>query len=184
MATLIKYRYGTFDHLILLLGRLADFAAKDLKRKRLAMKVNGGRWQPPESMRMQSQASQASHGLPTTPPQQQTQMPGFSGMVPGVQEPKLPMGFEASRDTSPQSTRSDDIDLQAQTQEAEEEWQDIRNAFSVLEDHFGADFQALGPEFSAPIQTPFGTALQYRTVSLISKSNFCFLAGNREFEEP
>jgi len=144
------------------------------------MKVNGGRWQPPESMRMQSQASQPSHGLPTTPPQQQTQMPGFSGMVPGVQEPKLPMGFEAPRDTSPQSIRSDDIDLQAQTQEAEEEWQDIRNAFSVLEDHFGADFQALGPEFSAPIQTPFGTALQYRTVSLVSMLIFGFVAGSRE----
>jgi len=88
-------------------------------------------------------------------------------MVPDVKEATLPMGFESSGDSSPQSsTQSDDIDLQAQTQEAEEEWQDIRNAFTVLEDHFGEEFQALGPEFSAPIQTPFGPALQYRTFGI------------------
>lgn len=157
--------YGTFDHLILLMGRLANFAAKDLKRKRFAIKMNGGRWQPPESMRTPPPNNQSlpNQGSPQTP---KMQMPGFSGMVPDVKEPTLPMGFD-SRDTSPQSsTQSDDVDLQIQTQEAEEEWQDIRNAFTVLEEHFGEDFQALGPEFSTPVQTPFGEALQYRTFSI------------------
>ncbi len=150
------------------MGRLADFAAKDLKRKRLAMKANGGYWKPPpEYMPMPAQATQVPgpQSLPHTPPKQ-PQMPGFSGMVPGVQEAQLPMGFEASRDSSPQSTQSDEMDLRAQTQEAEEEWQEIRNAFSVLEDYFGEDFQALGPEFSEPMETPFGLALKYRTYGI------------------
>lgn len=165
----MKSSYGTFDHLILLMGRLADFAAKDLKRKRLVLKANGGHWKPPvEYMQMQAQAAQASGSqtFPQTPPKQ-PQMPSFSGMVPGVQEAQLPMGFEPSReDSSPQSTQSDEIDLQARTQEAEEEWQEIRNAFGVLEDYFGEDFQALGPEFSEPMDTPFGPALKYRTYAI------------------
>jgi hypothetical protein len=150
------------------MGRLADFAAKDLKRKRVAMKANGGYWKPPsEYMQMQAQAAQvpAPRNFSQTSPKQ-PQMPGFSGMVPGVQEAQLPMGFESSRDSSPQSTQSDEIDLQVQTQEAEEEWQEIRNAFSVLEDYFGEDFRALGPEFSEPMETPFGPALMYRTYGI------------------
>jgi hypothetical protein len=161
--------YGTFDHLILLMGRLADFAAKDLKRKRLAMKATGGHWRPPpEYMQMQASAGQASGSQlsPQTPPKQ-SQMPTFSGMVPGVQEAQLPMGFEPSREDSPRSTQSDEMDLQDRTHEAEEEWQEIRNAFSVIEDHFGEDFQALGPEFAAGhMDTPFGPALKYRTYAI------------------
>ncbi len=162
---LIEISYGTFDHVILLLGRLANFAAKDLKRKRLAIKANGGRWQPPDSMQGHSQGAQAprDHSSPQTP---QAQMPNFSGMVPGVKEAQLPMGFESPRDASPQSTQSEDIDLQSQTFAAKEEWQEIRDAFDLIQNHFSEEFQALGPEFSAPIQTPFGPALQYRTYGI------------------
>ncbi|KAF7868519.1 hypothetical protein EAF04_005050 [Stromatinia cepivora] len=132
--------YGTFDHLILLMGRLADFASKDLKRKTLAIKA-------------------ANNPMIN-------QMPNFAGMVPNVKEPTLPMGFSPTYSSSPQSSEGGDIDLEAQRLEAEEEWQDIRNAFSVLEDHFGEDFQPLGEEFSTPVQTPFGPALQYRTYGI------------------
>ncbi|KAM0309913.1 hypothetical protein ACHAO8_008594 [Botrytis cinerea] len=132
--------YGTFDHLILLMGRLADFAAKDLKRKTLAMKA-------------------ANNPMGN-------QMPNFAGMVPNVKEPTLPMGFSPTHTSSPQSSEGGDVDLETQRLEAEEEWQDIRNAFSVLEDHFGEDFQPLGDEFSTPAQTPFGPALQYRTYGI------------------
>jgi hypothetical protein len=158
-------RYGTFDHLILLMGRLANFAAKDLKRKRLAIKMNGGHWQPPEWMRTPPPNNQPlpNQGSPQTP---KMAIPGFSGMVPDVKEPTLPMGFDSSESSPQSSTQSDDFDLQIQTQEAEEEWQDIRNTFTVLEEHFGEDFQALGPEFSTPVQTPFGEALQYRTFGI------------------
>ncbi|KAH8648788.1 hypothetical protein BGZ60DRAFT_474269 [Tricladium varicosporioides] len=159
--------YGTFDHVVLLMGRLADFASKDLKRKRLAMKANGG-WRPPQDPNQPG----SSHGRQGYPPQQAQvpggppQIPGFSGMVPDVHEAQLPMGFEHSHNDSPKSTDSSDIDLEQQRLEAEEEWHDIRNAFQILHDHFGEDFQPLGPDFQAPIQTPFGTALQYRTYSI------------------
>ena len=131
------------------------------------MKDNGGHWKPPpEFMRMQPTETSGSSSFARTLPKQPPQMPGFSGMVPGVREAQLPMGFESSRDSSPQSTQSDEMDLKARTQEAEEEWQEIRNAFSVLEDYFGEDFQALGPEFAEPMETPFGPALKYRTYAI------------------
>lgn len=135
---------------MLVIGRVADFTAKDLKRKRLAWKANAER-RPPEG----------SKG--PKPPQP----PPFSGMMPNPGEAKLPMGFEESfKDDAPQNVRAEFLDLEAQRVEAEEEWHDIMNAFSLLEDHFGDDFQALGPEFSPPIDTPFGPALQYRTYAI------------------
>lgn len=94
------------------------------------------------------------------------QMPPFSGMVPTSGEVQLPMGFEEYNVPSPQSSNGGEYDLESQRIEAEEEWQEIRNMFAVLADHFGEDFQPLGPEFSSPIQTPFGPAHQYRTYGI------------------
>lgn len=133
----------------------------------MVMKVNGG-YRPP-GMSPQGQAPQQGQQPQQSSPQSQSQMPPFSGMMPGMGEATLPMGFASSRDQSPQSTQSfpsDETDLDALRIEAEEEWQEIRNAFNVIEDHFGDDFQALGPEFSTPIQTPFGFARQYRTYGI------------------
>ncbi|TAQ83239.1 hypothetical protein B7494_g8441 [Chlorociboria aeruginascens] len=155
---------ATYDHVILLLGRLANFASKDLKRKRLAMKVNGS-WRPPGEMRIPPQGtgqSQSSHQGPPNFPQ----VMGFAALIPNIDEPKLPMGFSSTRESPPQSASSDERDLETWTLEAEDEWQDIRNAFNILEHHFGEDFQALGPEFSTPYETPFGAALQYRTYGI------------------
>jgi hypothetical protein len=161
-SSLTITRYGTYDHLILLMGRLADFASKDIKRKRLAMKAAGG-WRAPSS-----KTSGHPNSAPPVPqqPSQIPQMPAFSGMVPGVAPPKLPMGFSPTKEDFPRSDHSNDMDLDALRVEAEEEWQEIRNAFNILQDHFGDNFQALGPEFSPSIQTPFGTALQYRTYGI------------------
>lgn len=157
LLTKSQSRYGTHDHLILLMGRLVEFAAKDLKRKRQAAKANGG-WRPPGAMKMPNPTGQ---GEP--PP-----VPPFSGMMPGIRDAELPMGFEPSRKLPPPSSQQDTRDVEAQRIEAEEEWQDIMYAFSILEDHFGEDFQALGPEYSRPFQTPFGPALQYRTYGIAS----------------
>jgi len=140
-------------------GRLATFMNKDLRRKRLAWKAMMAHSVSTDSG-SQGQTSQSSG-------QSVPQIPSFNGMVPNVTEARPPMGFERrSRDESPQSDASDDMDLEHLRMEAEEEWQEIRNAYSILEGHFGEDFQALGPEFSAPIETPFGTALQYRTYGI------------------
>jgi hypothetical protein len=124
---------------------------KDLRRKRLAWKA--------------MMAQSGSQGQASQPSGQS--MPSFNGMVPNVEKAQPPMGFERrARDASPQSDTSDEMDLEHLRIEAEEEWQDIRKAYGILEDHFGDDFQALGPEFTAPIETPFGPALQYRTYGI------------------
>lgn len=155
-------RYGTFDHLILLLGRLAEFAAKDLKRKRKAVQANGGQWRP-----------QSGASVPSGPAQQNvptqsgsSQMPSFAGMMPGAEgKTKLPRGFSPAREDSPVS-ENDNRSLEDWTREAEEEWYEIRTAFSILEENFGPDFQPLGPEHCQTIESPFGPALQYRTYSM------------------
>ncbi|KAL3418253.1 C6 finger domain-containing protein [Phlyctema vagabunda] len=169
--------YGTFDHLVLLLGRMADFASKDLKRKKKVVAMNGG-WRPPGAPMHQPQ-SQTGHMFQPTPQQNSpnsfsagqpfpTPPPilPFAGMMPTTYEAKLPMGFTPSTDSSPQSSRSEDIDLDILTAEAEEEWEEIRNAFTILEDNFGREFQALGAEYCTPVQTPFGTSLHYRTYGI------------------
>lgn len=193
-------RYGTYDHLLILMARVADFASKDLVRKRKAAKANGG-WRPPASMgppgggmgppgghaslENLSKGAQMPKGPPNGPPmggpsrggpmgglpQGPPQMPSFAGMLPTFGQPKLPMGFDKQyRETTPPSatsaTSDDSLDLEAQRIEAEEEWQEIRSMFSVLVDHFGEDFEPLGPEYTTPIQTPFGPALQYRTYGI------------------
>jgi len=76
------------------------------------------------------------------------------------------MGFVPSKDDRIRQTDTPMENIEALKAEAEEEWHEIRNAFHVLEDHFGPDFSPLGPEFSAPIHTPFGTALNYRTYGI------------------
>ena len=74
------------------MGRLADFMAKDLKRKRLAMNANG--WRAPPGMAPPQPAQlPAQPGFPQMS-QQVPQMPDFSGMLPHAGEAKLPMGFE------------------------------------------------------------------------------------------
>jgi hypothetical protein len=146
----------------LLLGRLAEFAAKDLKRKRKALQANGGQWRPPSVEPVEP--GSASQNVPhqSGPPQ----MPSFAGMMPGTEgKAKLPRGFSPSREDSPIS-EDDNRSLEDWTVEAEEEWHEIHTAFSILEEHFGPDFQPLGPEHCQQIKSPFGPALQYRTYSI------------------
>ncbi|KAH8804982.1 hypothetical protein F5884DRAFT_859599 [Xylogone sp. PMI_703] len=157
--------YGTWDHLILLLGRVADFASKDLKRKKEIMKSNGGQWRPPASMQRPGQQSGSSNPS-NPPPSAPAQRPPFPGMFPPVAEARLPMGFAHSDDDLAKDPWKEEKSLSIQTREAEEEWSEILSAFGILQDHFGDDYQPLGPEFSMPIQSPFGTALQYRTYSI------------------
>jgi hypothetical protein len=93
-------------------------------------------------------------------------MPNFAGMMPGTEgKAKLPRGFSPPREESPMS-EDDNRSLENWTIEAEEEWQEIRNAFDILKENFGLDFQPLGPEHCQLIESPFGPALQYRTYSI------------------
>ncbi|KAI1461483.1 hypothetical protein F4805DRAFT_284469 [Annulohypoxylon moriforme] len=134
--------YGTYDHLMLLLGRLASFTSKDLTRKREAFKANGpGRGGSP--------------GM-------------FPGMVPRHPERvTAPMGFTPPRETSPSGDESpENIDLDTSTAEAYREWEEIRQAFETLKSHFGPEFQPLGADIYPAKATPFGLAAHYRTYSI------------------
>lgn len=71
--------YGAHDHIILLLGRLADFGARDRKRKLRYWKVNNnGQWKPPPRFEFE--------GLPKKPP------PPGMGPPPGAGGPPTTTG--------------------------------------------------------------------------------------------
>ncbi|KAJ3485514.1 hypothetical protein NLG97_g6797 [Lecanicillium saksenae] len=132
---------GTYDHLILLLGRVANFAARDLGRKRKAFKAPPG----------------PSSG--NTPPP-------FPGIIPVQGAFQTPLGFSPQRQVSPQSEQSDESDPRSKLDEALEEWESIKKAFDALKDSFGPDFRPLSPEYADRRDSPFGLAVQYRTYSI------------------
>jgi hypothetical protein len=154
------------------LARIADFAAKDLRRKRKMMQVNGGQWRPPADMKVPEMPTvdprNMEKGVPTPPsePRAPPQMPSFAGMMPTTGHATLPRGFTVTRDDTPPRIDSEDIDLEIATVQAEEEWINIREAFLTLESKFGPDFQPLQPDYTPQIMSPFGPALQYRTYQI------------------
>lgn len=140
-ADFMGFRYGTYDHLMLLLGRLANFCSKDQSRKRRASRGKFG-------------------------PQGSGSPPPFPGMLPTAGKVKPPMGFTPPRDPSPQSDILEDPDPEASFQSALQEWEAIRLAFDAFETQLGPEFQPLRPEYSDRRDSPFGMTLQYRTFSV------------------
>ncbi|KAI0020549.1 hypothetical protein F4780DRAFT_364080 [Xylariomycetidae sp. FL0641] len=133
--------YGTYDHLILLLGRMTAFVCKDLSRKRAVMKASEkGAAGPPAGM--------------------------FAGMVPASEKVTLPMGFSPPRDDSPHDEGSPKVDLDTRSFNASQEWESIRQAFEEFKDHVGPEFKPLGPDLYRPTATPFGPTAHYRTYSI------------------
>ncbi|KAI0525919.1 hypothetical protein F5B22DRAFT_260157 [Xylaria bambusicola] len=138
--------YGTYDHLILLLGRLVNFVSRDLSRKRAALERSGSSGpRPPPGM--------------------------FSGMMPASEKVTPPMGFTPPPEdsSSPPRTTSryrtaDDLDTR--TVEAVREWEQIALAFDEIRKHFGPDFEPLGADIYPSQPTPFGPATHYRTYSI------------------
>lgn len=90
----------------------------------------------------------------------------FPGMFPTSGKVTAPTGFSPPRDASPQSEGLDDGDLEAATRAAHEEWEAIRAAFDVFRSRLGPEFMPLGEEYTDRRETPFGTAVQYRTFSV------------------
>ncbi|KAI0161666.1 hypothetical protein GGR52DRAFT_133325 [Hypoxylon sp. FL1284] len=154
--------YGTYDHLVLLLGRLADFASKDLSRKREVLKANPGRGGSPNM---------------------------FPGMVPRNPDNVMyPRGFTPPKDDSPEAaaaTGPDDAkgpspplppsssfpenhpDLDASTSAAHREWEGIRRAFEALGARLAEPaLSALDADAHPTATTPFGAAAHYRTYSV------------------
>lgn len=182
--------YGTMDHLILLMGRIADFAGRDQVRKREVVKANGGVWLPrpgmfPPGMSSsapplgpQSASAGAASGQPTMPYGNHVSQPQYNtgpspsprfpapvyGMAPSLGPQQMPEAF--LQGPHPVMPQNEDLPLDAATAAAEVEWNDINNAFQVFEQNLGSDFQPLSPEYMQPLSTPFGPALYYRTYSM------------------
>lgn len=198
--------YGTHDHSLLLLGRIADFSSRDRDRKIKAVQLNGGHWRPGLGM----PASPAGAGPSPTAglppgfmagqqpppgmqfhPAQRPSMPGqmppqaqgppgpggapppqidFYGMAPSASVRQMPSAFAPQHQKSPSpdapSGIEDQAHLQAATQKAVEEWESIRAALTHYASHLGPAFAPLSDEYTTPIPTPFGPALQYRSFDI------------------
>ncbi|KAL2189548.1 fungal transcriptional regulatory-like protein [Thermothelomyces heterothallicus CBS 203.75] len=163
---------GTFDYLILLLGRLADFASRDLARKRRARKAQGPGPGPGPGLSPGSSASGTGGGA--SPPFAQgppgagrgNSPPSFPGLMPTSGRVTVPRGFTPPPEFSPGSESAEGMDLDASTARAMREWEEIRQAFEVFRSRLGPDFEPMGPDFAPPEMTPFGPALVYRTYGI------------------
>ena len=168
------------------MGRIADFSARDQRRKRKLMETSGGRWRPPPDMDL----GPPSQAPPPPPPSdlrhldggQQAQsrnpdsnsasanavpqMPVMYGMIPSPGPSKMPTAFKSDGHPSPESSSSDDLELEAAAVEAEDEWNEIKRALQVFEECLGPSFHPLTSEYMPPTPTPFGSALYYKTYSM------------------
>ncbi|KAI9884345.1 MAG: 25S rRNA (adenine645-N1)-methyltransferase [Watsoniomyces obsoletus] len=162
--------YGTSDHMILLLGRVAEFSARDQLRKRKVMEAatakrggpsGTGYGFPPSGETTTSSGPPPPGQLPPHP-----MMPIMYGMVPSTGQPRMPAAFRPSGNQSPPIDTGDDMELEAAAVEAEGEWNEIREALRVFEESLGPHFQPLSAELMPPLATPFGPALHYRTYSI------------------
>jgi hypothetical protein len=137
------HSYGTYDHLMLLLGRLADFAARDWPRKRRV-----------------DQARKTEKG--SSPP--------FPGLVPTNDSVRPSMSFGVATEKPTRWTQADDggqrMNPSASMDEALKEWESIHHAFEAFEKYLGPEFRPLSAEYADRRDRPFGGVLQYRTFSI------------------
>ncbi|UPX20907.1 uncharacterized protein EKO05_0011119 [Ascochyta rabiei] len=99
--------YGSHDHIVLLIGRIADFTCRDRERKLRQVKADGGQWRPRPGMpggppagmgRRQPPKPDAPNGPPS---QMQGPPPGWTdGPPPGWKGPPPP-GFGPPQDSPP-----------------------------------------------------------------------------------
>lgn len=79
----------------------------------------------------------------------------------------MPASYARNRKPSPESAEQQkNIDLEAATQEALDEWKQINAALDVFVSKFGPAYQALSAEYHQPLATPFGDARQYRSYEI------------------
>lgn len=142
--------YGTFDHLILLLGRVASFAAKDRKRKLHEMEENGGHWRPhPASKMARAQPQDRPSPIPG---------PTFYGMAPmSTEKAQMPSQYR-SLDGRPSPARDqEDYDIET----ALAEYEAIQLALQEFEACIIRAFPPLDLMDRPPVASAFGHALLF-----------------------
>ncbi|KAK5119616.1 hypothetical protein LTR85_007445 [Meristemomyces frigidus] len=176
--------YGSFDHLMLLLARIADFASRDRARKLKQIELNGGQWRPAAGMNIPRPPQQAPpptpasarsvHSMhssavfpsPSPAPPPPGQAPMFYGMAPPPrQSVQMPSSYAPLHNmpTPVSATPYDTMDIHLATQAALKEHGEIRAALHTFSQCLGDFFQPLSSEYQTPMESPFGTALVYRT---------------------
>ncbi|KAK3069349.1 hypothetical protein LTR53_012373 [Teratosphaeriaceae sp. CCFEE 6253] len=176
--------YGSVDHLMLLLGRVADFAARDRARKLQQIELNGGQWRPAPGMQMPRPPQQQ----PPTPvfatgppyvngyhPHQARSQPSppipppFFGMAPPPNpNVQMPSAYHPihSMPTPQSATSHEPLDLQLATNAALEEHSRIRAALFDFSQRLGNAFKTLTPDQQPTLETSFGPALFYRSFDI------------------
>ncbi|KAG8531683.1 uncharacterized protein KY384_003315 [Bacidia gigantensis] len=148
--------HGTMDHLHLLMARLADFAGKDLSRKKRA------------HIEAERAAKAARNSPPSSSSTSPTRPPPMYGMIPDPGPVRVPTGFsQAEHDklyTSPTNADSQPLDIAFA--EAQTEWTSIAHAFDVLFSALGPSYEPLSAEHMTPLSTPFGPAMYYRSYGI------------------
>lgn len=132
-----KQVYGTYDHVVLLLGRLANFVTKDQARKKKE-KMN----QPPRP----------NNDSP----------PLFPGIMPTQGRVQPTAGFSPT--TSPKSDATEEAE--GTLEGAIKEWDEIRRAFAIVKTCFSPEFQPLSNEYADRRDSPFGAVVQYRSYAV------------------
>ena len=94
--------YGTLDHLILLLGRVTDFSAKDVARKKAIVERNGGFWIPAPGMFGSGPPPGPPPGMRGPPPEKGGPPPGIAM---GGPSPGTPSGTSGPRPGMPTQSR-------------------------------------------------------------------------------
>jgi hypothetical protein len=86
------------------------------------------------------------------------------GMMPPREPGEMPKEFINNDRDSPASSINtmNDLELEAATVEAEEEWKEIKRALQVFEDSLGQGWRPVPPERIQPLSTPFGPATHYQ----------------------
>jgi hypothetical protein len=150
------------------------------------IRANGGQWipppemggpprghrGPPPGMPPQGMPPQSPYGPPPQRPNLETMQ---FGMIPlPSRAPQYPRAFQSNLPPHERTPNhgipeplSPSEDLDAFYSEAEAEWAEIAQAFTVLQESLGAEYQPLGIDYMTPASsTPFGPAIYYRTYSI------------------
>lgn len=135
-----------------------------------------GQGEPPNPQRPPSLGSQSTNpgsraptGSPSSTASQASppsESPPIYGMVPPKGPARVPTSFVEDRRGQEQTPEPSDYNVDTSYDEAEREWEETLVAMDTFVQALGRDFQPLPPDMTIAIDSPFGSALQYRTLNI------------------